>query len=154
MDTFWLMFTYENIFKNPQVANSLIGMSSTEFEQLYAEFELTHLARENTLQYTRRYKTKRKRIAGAGRKHKYALRDRLLMTLFWLRAYTTYEVLGSFYDLNKTTVEDNIKSVLGTLATMTSFRFELPQAEVPRLRSVQEVLDAFPCIRLILNTKE
>jgi Helix-turn-helix of DDE superfamily endonuclease len=93
-------------------------------------------------------------MVGAGRKHKYALRDRLLMTLFWLRAYTTYEVLGSFYDLDKTAVEDNIKSVLGTLGTMTSFRFELPAAEVPKLRSVQEVIEAFPDLRLLLDIKE
>lgn len=93
-------------------------------------------------------------MVGAGRKHKYALRDRLLMTLFWLRAYTTYEVLGSFYDLDKTTVEDNIKSVLDTLARMTTFRFELPHAEVPKLRSMQEIIDTFPDIRLVLEAKE
>jgi hypothetical protein len=76
------------------------------------------------------------------------------MALFWLRAYTTYEVLGSLYDLDKTTVEDNIKGVLDTLTMMTTFRFELPQAEVPKLRSMQEILDTFPDIRLILDAKE
>jgi len=146
--------TYKEIFNESQVANRLIGMSLTEFEKLYAEFELAHRARESTLQYTRRYKGKRKRMAGAGRKHKYALRDRLLMTLFWLRAYTTYEVFGSFYDLDKTTVEDNIKGVLDTLATMGTFRVELPQAEVPKLRSIKEVIDAFPDILLVLDAKE
>jgi hypothetical protein len=88
------MITYEKISVKPQVANSLIGMSLAEFEKLYAEFERAHIGRVNALPYTRRHKVKRERAAGAGRKHKYALRDRLLMTLFWLRAYTTYEVLG------------------------------------------------------------
>lgn len=129
-------------------------MSLEEFENLYAEFELIHRARQSNLQFTRRSNLGRKRRVGAGRKHKYALRDRLLMTLFWLRAYTTYEVLGSFYDLDKTTIEDNIKSVLGTLRTMTSFRFELPAAEVPKLRSVQEVMEAFPDLRLLFDRKE
>ncbi len=129
-------------------------MSLAEFEQLYAEFELAHTARENSLRYTRRYRLRRKRIVGAGRKHKYPLRDRLLMTLFWLRAYTTYKVFGSFYRLDKTTVEDNIKNVLGTLATIRTFHFELPAPEVPKLRSVQEVIDAFPEIRLIVDGKE
>ena len=145
--------TYIKIFNESQVANSLIGMSREEFQQLYAEFEVAYWARENQLDCTRRYKRKRKRHRGAGRKHKYDLRDRLLMTLFWLRAYTTYEVLGSFYDLNKTTVEDNIKSVLDTLA-MTTFHFELPQAEIPKLRSVEEVLDVFPDVRTIIDTQE
>jgi len=148
------MITYEKIFKKPQVANSLIGMSLAEFKKLYAEFEPAHKARVSALQYTRRHKVKRQRAMGAGRKHKYALRDRLLMTLFWLRAYTTYEVLGAFYDLDKTTVEDNLKIVLDTLAGMTTFNFEHPQAEVPKIRSVQEVMDAFPEIRLMMDAKE
>jgi hypothetical protein len=146
--------TYEKIFNGSHVSNSLIGMSMAEFENLYAEFEFIHRARQSNLQFTRRSNLGRKRRVGAGRKHKYVLRDRLLMTLFWLRAYTTYQVLGSFYDLNKTAVEDNIKSVLDTLGTMTSFRFELPAAEVPKLRSVPEVLEAFPDLRLLLDPKE
>jgi hypothetical protein len=150
---FWTMITYEKICKKPQVANSLIGMALAEFEKLYAEFELAHRARESALQNTRRHKVKRRRAVGAGRKHKYSLRDRLLMTLFWLRAYTTYEVLGFFYDLDKTTVEDNLNDVLDTLARMITFNLERPQAEVPKLRSVQEVMNAFPEVRLIIDAK-
>ena len=148
------MITYNMIFKKPQVANSLIGMSLAEFEKLYAEFELAHIARVSALQDTRRHKQKRQRAVGAGRKHKYTLRDRLLMTLFWLRAYTTYEVLGEFYGLDKTTVEDNLNDVLDTLARMTTFNFERPQAEVPRLRSVQEVMHTFPELHLMMITEQ
>ena len=143
------MITYEKILKQPHLANSLIGMSLAEFEKLYAEFELAHNARECALQHTRRHKAKRRRVVGAGRKHKYTLRNRLLMTLFWLRAYTTYEVLGFFYGLDKTTIEDNLNDVLETLASMTTFNFEGPQAEVPKLRSVQAVMHAFPEVRLL-----
>jgi Helix-turn-helix of DDE superfamily endonuclease len=148
------MITYKKFLTESQVINGLIGMSLTDFEQLYAEFEPAHTARQVNLQFTRRAKLRRKRMAGAGRKHKYALHDRLLMTLFWLRAYTTYEVLGSFYHLDKTTVEDNIKGVLDTLTTMTTFRVELPQADVPKLRSMQEVMGAFPGLLLLLDAKE
>ena len=148
------MITYEKIFKKPQVANSLIGMSLAEFKKLYAEFEPAHKARVSALQYTRRHKVKRQRAVGAGRKHKYPLRDRLLMTLFWLRAYTTYEVLGFFYDLDKTTVEDNLNDVLSTLERMTNYIFEFPQPEIPKLRSVQEVMDTFPDIHFVSDAKE
>lgn len=154
MNTFWTMITYEKIFKNPQVAISLIGMSLAEFEQLYAEFEMAYLARQNSLQYTRRHKIKRQRAVGAGRKHKHTLRDRLLMTLFWLRAYTTYEVLGGFYGLDKTTVEDNLKDVLNILTKIRTFHLELPQAEVPKLRSVEEVISAFPECRLFMDAEQ
>jgi len=148
------MVTYEKILAKPQAANSLIGMSLAEFERLYAEFELAHLRRMSALQYTQRHKLKRQRAVGAGRKHKYSLRDRLLMTLFWLRAYTTYKVLGMFYDLDKTTVEDYLNDVTCTLSTIASFNFERPQADVPRLRSLQEVINAFPDIRLIMGSEE
>lgn len=147
------MVTYETITKNPQFANSLIGMPLTEFENLYAEFERAYVERAGASQYTQRHRLKRRRAVGGGRKHKYHLRDRLLMTLFWLRAYTTYEVLGFIYALDKTTVEDNLNQVLDTLATIKSFRFEIPQGEVPKLRSVEEVLDAFPDFRLLIRTK-
>ena len=146
------MITYEKISKTPQVAHSLIGMSMAEFDKLYAEFERAYIGRMGALQFTRRNRQKRRRALGAGRKHKYPLQDRLLMTLFWLRAYTTYKVLGTFYDLDKTTVENYLKDVMQTLSTMASFRFERLQADIPRLRSEQEVIDAFPDLLLIISS--
>lgn len=148
------MITYEKILKRPQVANNLIGMSLTEFDTLYNEFERAYIGRMSALEYTRRYHLKRRRAVGAGRKHKYALRDRLVMTLFWLRAYTTYKVLGTFYDLDKTTVEDYLNEVMLTLSTVTSFTFEQPQTDVPKLGSIQEVIHAFPDVLLIVGSSE
>lgn len=146
------MITYEKISMKPQVANSLIGMSLAEFEKLYAEFECAHLGRMSALPHTQRHKRKRQRAVGAGRKHKYALRDRLLMTLFWMRAYTTYKVLGNFYGLDKTTIEDYLNHVMQTLSTMSNFNFEHPEADVPRLRSLKEVINAFPEILLLIDS--
>ena len=128
-------------------------MSLVEFDNFYSEFETVHCERLETSTTTRK-KQKRHRAAGAGRKHKYDLRDRLLMTLFWLKAYMTYELLGFFYELNKTNIEDNLKLVLETLACLTSFNFERPTAERQKLRSVAEVMDAFPDVRLIIDAKE
>lgn len=148
------MITYEKLSKKPQVAKSLIGMALNEFDTFYAEFESIHEERLRTSQRTRRGQKKRQRGIGAGRKHKYDLRDRLLMTLFWLKAYTTYELLGFFYDLNKTNIEDNLLLILGTLESMATFEFERPTAERKKLRSVEEVMDAFPDVRLVIDGKE
>src|SRR5215212_8610888 len=147
------MITYEKMCRKPQAAISLIGMSLTEFEKLYVEFELAYRAYAFSLEYTRRDKLKRRRAVGGGRKHKYALRDRLLMTLFWLKAFTTYEVFGSFYHLDKTTVEDYLHEVLEILARMPTFNVERPQAEIPKLRSVQEVINAFPHLPSMMDDK-
>ncbi|RPI89805.1 MAG: transposase family protein [Chloroflexi bacterium] len=148
------MITYEKILKNPHTANGLIGMSLAEFEELYIKFELAHTARVNALQSTRRDNAKRRRAVGAGRKYKYALCDRLLMTLFWLRAYTTYSVLGTLYDLDKSTIEENLKTVIQTLSLMACFNLQRPLAEIPKLRSVREVIDAFPDLLLVNGPEE
>lgn len=148
------MITYEKLRKKPQVAKSLLGMSLAEFDPFYEEFESAHEERLRTSPKTRRGQTKRQRGVGAGRKHKYDLRDRLLMTLFWLKAYTTYELLGFFYDLDKTNIEDNLILILETLESMASFEFERPAADRKKLHSVTEVMDAFPDVRLIIDAKE
>ena len=144
------MITYEKILEKPQLVNKLIGLSSAEFEQLYTDFEIAYVARTSKLQYTRRHGAQRQRAVGGGRKYKYSLRDRLLMTLFWLRAYTTYEVLACLYDLHKSTVEDNLNDVLETLATMATLSVERPPSDVPKLRSAKEVFDMFPEVQLLL----
>ena len=128
-------------------------MALVEFDKFYAEFETAHAERLQSSTKTRS-KTKRQRAVGAGRKHKYDLRDRLLMTMFWLKAYTTYELLGFFYELNKTNIEDNLNLILKTLVSMTRFNFERPKAERQKLHSVAEVMDAFPDVRLIIDAKE
>jgi len=148
------MITYSKLLKKPQVAKSLVGMSLVEFDKFYAEFEKAHEARLQSSTTTRAGKKKRQRATGAGRKHKYDLRDRLLMTLFWLKAYTTYELLGFFYDLNKTNIEDNLNLILDTLTNMTSFNFERPKADRKKLSSVAEIMDAFPDVRLVIDAKE
>jgi hypothetical protein len=145
------MITCEKILKNPQAVSSLIGMSLSEFEMLYTEFELAYQASMRALRYTRRTKAKRQRAAGAGRKYKYTLCDRLLMTLFWLRAYTTYKVLGTLYGLDKSTIEDNLKTVMHILPSLRGFNFERPQADIPKLRSMQELIHAFPDVLQVMN---
>lgn len=148
------MVTYEKLTRHPNAAPSLIGMSLSAFDQLYVEFEVTHVHRTRASDVTRRKRQRRQRAVGAGRRHRYALRDRLLMTLFWLRCYMTYEVLGYFYDLDKTNIENNLKDVLATLDRMTSFTFERPPAERVKLDSPQAVMTAFPDVRLVIDAKE
>jgi IS5 family transposase len=148
------MITYEKLSQKPQVTKSLIGMSLNEFDTFYDEFESAHEERLGTFQKTRRGQKKRQRGIGAGRKYKYDLRDRLLMTLFWLKAYTTYELLGFFYDLDKTNIEDNLLLILGTLESMATFEFEHPTTDRKKLHSVEEVMDAFPDVRLVIDAKE
>jgi hypothetical protein len=148
------MITYKKLCQHATAARSLIGMTMSAFDKLYVEFAEAHAQRLSQVKVTRRSKAPRQRAVGAGRCHRYDLRDRLLMTLFWLRVYMTYEVMGFFYDLDKTNIEDNLKDVLATLDTMTTFSYERPQERQPKLRSPQAVMDAFPDVCLVIDAKE
>jgi len=72
------------------------------------------------------------------------LQERLLLALLWLRVYPALEVLGFFFGLDKTNAEDNLKDVLATLDTMTSFACDRPTKDRPKVRSAQVVTDAAP----------
>jgi|ERR1051326_2056879 hypothetical protein len=148
------MITYTNLSKHPSATPSLIGMPLPAFDRLFAEFEVAHQQRLAHATLTRKTQKPRQRAVGAGRKHRYDLRDRLLLTLFWLRVYMTYEVLGFFFGLNKTNIEDSLHDCLATLETMTTFALELPTAERQKLRSPEAVMDAFPDVGLIVDAKE
>lgn len=103
---------------------------------------------------TRKDGTPRQRKFGAGRKFRHDLRDRLLLALFWLRVYPTFEVLGFFFSLDKTSAEDNLKDILATLEAMTSFALEHPDKTRRKLRTVQQVMDAFPEVAVVIDAKE
>jgi len=148
------MITYEKLSQRPQAARSLLGMSLREFDDLYAEFAIAHAERQMNETKTKRGRQGRQRAVGAGAKHRHSLKNRLVMTLFWLRAYMTYEVLGFFYELDKTNIEDNLKDVLTTLDEMTSFDYDRPKGKKAKLNSASAVMDAFPDVRLVIDAKE
>ena len=148
------MITYEKLKAHPQAAKSMIGMDMEAFDELFKAFAEAHQERLEQETHVRYNGQLRQRAQGGGRKPKYDLRDRLLMTLFWLKAYTTYEVLGFFYELDKTNIEDNLKTILTTLDGMTSFTYDRPQPDQRKLNSPQAVMEAFPQVRLVIDAKE
>lgn len=56
--------------------------------------------------------------------------------------------------MNKTNIEDNIKDILATLDTMTSFTYDRPGPERKKLRLAGEVMDAFPDVSLVIDSRE
>jgi hypothetical protein len=148
------MVTYARLSQHGQASRSLIGMTLAEFDRLYAEFEPAHHARRSQMTTRRKDGQPRQRAVGGGPKYRYDVRDRLLMTLFWLRVYTTYEVLGFVYGLNKTNVEDILHDIMATLEHLTTFTFDRPDPGRQKLSSAQAVMDAFPSVRMVIDAKE
>ena len=147
------MITYEKLSKVPSAFKSLTGMSVLAFEPLFEAFAVAHLARLKESP-TKRGGETRKRAVGCGRAYTHSLRDRLLMALMWLRVYPTYEVLGFYFSLHKTNARLNVEDVLETLLVMSAFDFERPQKDRPKLSSVGAVMDAFPDVALVIDSKE
>ena len=128
-------------------------MNVDEFDHLYADFAPAHWERLQASP-TKRHQKPRRKALGSGRLHKHTLQDRLLMALIWLRVYTTYEVLGYFFSLNKTNVEDNLKDILATLEILGQVSSTRPDPKQKKLRSAQAVMEAFPEVGLIIDAKE
>lgn len=150
------MFRYQDIQGRPAVFRSLTGMDITAFEALVADFDAAYHAARAASTATRRGGQPRRRAPGAGRRHALGLRDRLLMALVWLRVYPTYELLGFFFGLHNGNAHRNVAAVLAVLESLGDFPFDRPDRDGGRepLDSAAAVMDAFPEVRLIVDTKE
>ena len=148
------MITYEALVRRPAAFRSLTGHSVEGFEALDAVFAPAHEQRRRTASLTRRRGPPRQRAVGAGATYTHDLPTRLLMALIWLRIYPTFEVLGFLFSLNKTNVHATVGDLLATLETLAEFPFERPSAERKKLHSVAAVMDAFPDVRLVIDSKE
>jgi hypothetical protein len=148
------MITYERLARSPSAFKSMTGFSVEAFQTLFHAFDRAFDDRRHASPTTKRRGLPRQRAAGAGHPYSHDRRTRLLMTLLWLRLYPTFEVLGFLFSLNKTNVHDAVQEGLATLDTLTDFAFERPAADRKKLRSVVAVMDAFPKVRLVIDTKE
>jgi hypothetical protein len=146
------MITYEKLSQLPSAFRSLTGMSVEAFDRLSEAFAEAHLSGRDPNRTLNGQP--RKRAPGGGRRPDHSLRDRLLMALVWLRTYPTYEVLGFFFSLHKTNARHNVEAALDVLLSVTAFEFERPPKERKKLTSVQAVMDAFPEVALVIDTKE
>jgi hypothetical protein len=147
------MFADETLTRYPSAFRSLTGMTPDAFEDLLTAFRAGQDHRRRRSRTTRRGQP-RQRAAGAGHPHRHDDRHRLLMALVWRRVYPTYELLGFFFGLHKRNAQLNVRDVLAALDTRDDFPFDRPGRERQKLRSVAEVLAAFPQVRVIIDSKE
>jgi hypothetical protein len=147
------MISYTLAAATPDIFRALSGLSQKDFDALFADFQKAHAARVGEASHTKRGCRPRQRKAGAGHPFDHDLRDRLLMALVWLRVYPTYELLGWLFGLDKSNAWHNVQDVLATLERMARFPLERPGAR-PQLTSKEELFDAFPEVRLVVDATE
>jgi len=91
------MLNLEKAKKSPNFFRRLTGISLQEFDELmavlkkaYPDYERRRLSRRE-----------REREIGAGGKFKLSLQERVFMTLFFLRHYLTFALLGFLFELHE-----------------------------------------------------
>ena len=102
------MIHYDTLSRRPSAFRSMTGFSVEMFHSLFLAFTRAYEDQKHASKTTKRDGKPRQRAPGAGRRYAHDLRDRLLMTLIWLRTYPTFEVLGFLFDLHKANVCDNV----------------------------------------------
>jgi hypothetical protein len=147
------MFTYASLSHYPSALRSLTGMTPAQFEHLLADFTAAQERLQRHRRTTRRGQPRR-RAAGAGHPFRHDDRHRLLMALVWLRVYPTYELLGFFFGLHKRNAQLNVRAVLEVLDTLDDFPFDRPGRERRKLATADQVMGAFPLVRLVIDGKE
>jgi hypothetical protein len=147
------MFAYDTLIRYPSAFRSLTGMTRNEFDHLLVAFRAAQGRQQRDSQTTRRGQPRR-RAAGAGHPHRHDDCHRLLLALVWLRVYPTYELLGFFFGLHKRNAQLNVRAVLAALDTIDDFPFDRPGRARKKLRSADEVMAAFPQVRVLIDSKE
>jgi hypothetical protein len=128
-------------------------MTPLEFEPLLAEFTKAQ-GRCRAQARTNWRGQPRRRAPGAGHPFRHDPRHRLLMALVWLRVYPTYELLGFFFGLHKRNAQLNVRAALAALDTLGDFPFDRPGRDRPKLSKPEQVMAAFPQVRLVIDAKE
>jgi len=86
----------------------------SEFDELYIKVLPIWSAHERA----RLSQRPRQRAIGGGRDYELTLRDRLLMTLLWLKLYVNQEVLGFLFEVDSSTANRNVWNLLPTLQAL------------------------------------
>ncbi len=141
------MLNLQRAKKNPALFRRITGLTVQAFDELikkgqphYRAFEQKRLARPD-----------RQRALGAGGQFKLSLEERGFMTLFALRTYPTWALLGYLFDLH----ESNAFRDVAMIRAFLSEQVPLPErARKQRIGSLEELLDEMPGLRVIIDGTE
>ena len=105
---------YQHMSRKPRLFKSFFGVSVSEFDQLYTQVVPVWTATE----HERLSNRPRQRAIGGGRNYNLALRERLLMTLMWLKLYLNTDVLAFLFEVDGSTASRNVRNLLPPLQAL------------------------------------
>jgi len=116
------MFNLQRAKKSPTIFRHLTDITPQAFE------ELMTVLKETYPEFERKRLSRREREIGAGGKFKLSLEERVFMTLFFLRHYLTFALLGFLFELHESNAYRNLEMMKSFL------REHLPLPERVRRR--------------------
>jgi DDE superfamily endonuclease len=141
---------YGRLRRYPAAFRALTGLTVVQFDALWQEVA-PRLAEVERARLTR---PGRQRAIGAG--HPFALdeRDRVLLTVIWLRRYPIYEVLGLLFGISQETAVRTVPRVLPILeaAGLDTMRGRDPGRQ--RRPHLDDLLRETPEVAVIVDTFE
>lgn len=128
----------QKIINNKRVVQAMIGTSKEEFERLVPQFE-------KVLTEARLNNPTRKHKLGQGIKGKLpTMQDKLFFTLFYLKVYPTFDVLGCFFDKGRSRSCKELHVYIAVLKKVLGRELVLPERKVT---SLEELFERFPEIK-------
>jgi hypothetical protein len=141
---------YEKLSRRPAAFRHMTGMTVVEFDGLYRQAEPA-LGEGRVERLNLR---PRQRAIGAGGQFKNNARDRLLMALFWLRVYPTYDVLGFLFDLDKSNVCRNLHPALAVLRHLLGDEIAWPNSHKRKKMKMDQFAEEFADVIAIVDATE
>lgn len=149
-----MILRYSRFSRAPEVFLCLTGLRVAAFDALVAEV----LPRYGASEQQRLQRPARQRARGAGHPFALAPRDQLLLTVVWLRAYPTHEVLGYRFAVSDSTVTRTSARWLPLLAAAGRDRVpagcRLPDPGRKHRRHLDALLADTPALAVIIDTFE
>lgn len=122
--------------RSDRLCAALTGLTRREFELLVPDFQW------NLYEILVTRRDDRKRKMGAGPKGKLpTIEEKLAMVLFYLKAYTTYDIVGFICNLDRSNVCRDIQLYMKTLEKTLKRKLVLPERKI---RSIDEFFEKFP----------
>jgi hypothetical protein len=141
---------YDNLTRYPAVFRAMTGLSREQFDRLYREV----LPRYAAAEQRRLARPTRRRASGAGHPFELARRDRLLVTVVWLRRYPINAVLGFLFGVEETTALRTVRRWLPVLEAAGLDTMRLPDPGKGKRPDLDGLLAQTPGLTVIIDTFE
>lgn len=131
--------------KNDRLMKGVTGMSVSEFQELLHDFE-KELEKEKQSRYEEGVKKgKRERKPGGGRKGELeTVYDKLFFILFYFKCYTTFDVLGFIFDIDRSNAHRNVYKLIPILEKTLGEAMVLPKRKI---HTTEELFEMFPEVK-------